>query len=144
MLSSGETLHVVKTGMFPAPSHVPRTLGVKVEWLREVFHPPEYRLYYQPESGQCSDIFMKSTFSVASWRHSCDLIGIIPCEVMSSGRGGGNAPQARIERIRAMVEPGHFRSGSKKMGHQAPYETATIPTLHRSPPTPPAPPRLLP
>jgi hypothetical protein len=39
MLSSGETLHVVKTGMFPATSHVPRTLGMKMEWLREVFKP---------------------------------------------------------------------------------------------------------
>ena len=92
MLSDDETLHVANTGMFPATRHVSRTLGVKTAWLREVFKPPEYRLHYQPRSGQCSDIIAKSNFSVASWRHSCDLIGILPCEVMSSGRGGGNAP----------------------------------------------------
>ena len=83
-------------------------------WLHEVFQRPEFRLYYQPTLGQCSDIFTKPFTTAATWRHACDLIGIITGEVAGAGRGGGNALQAWADRVRSAQTPGLSKTGGEK------------------------------
>jgi hypothetical protein len=52
MEDNDATIVIVNSGRNPSLRLVPRTQGVNVAWLHEVFRNPDYRLYYQPTLGQ--------------------------------------------------------------------------------------------
>ena len=134
MEDNDATILIVKTGKNPTLRHISRTHGVNVAWLHEVFQQPEFRLYYQPTLGQCSDIFTKPFPTAAAWKHACDLIGILSNEVMGSGRGGATALQSWADRVRTALFPGLSKSGGEKKKATCPIR-ASHDTLTPLPPT---------
>jgi len=104
--------------------HSSRTHGVNVAWLHEVFQNPDYRLYYQPTLGQCSDMFIKQFTIAVAWRHACDLIGIIIGDVGGRSRGGGNALQTWVDRVRGSQDPGFSKSGGDKKRATCPVRSS--------------------
>jgi hypothetical protein len=104
------TITIINTGKNPALRHVSRTHVVNVAWLYEMFKRLEYRLYYQPTVGQCSDLFTKPFSVLPAWRHACDLIGIITGDVAGRTRGGANALPAYIERVRSAQALGRSKT----------------------------------
>jgi hypothetical protein len=134
MEDNDATILIIKSGKNPALRHISRTHGVNVSWLHEVFQKPEFRLHYQPTQGQCSDIFTKAFTSSASWGHACDLIGLLPDELSSSGRGGGNALQRWIDRLRQAQTPGQSKSGGERKKASI-TERASHDTLNTPAPT---------
>ena len=74
---------VCHSGRNPTMRHLHRHHRISIALLHEVFKRLDWQLHYARTDEMAADIFTKMFDNYHSWRHACQLIGIVPKEALT-------------------------------------------------------------